>query len=73
MDVFVALCEKGRSVLAPGSLGTNIGLPLQKIFWHEMTQLSESGGFGTRALQTSANLLLSWRMIPEEKMRSIFE
>ena len=68
------MCNVAHEELAERSLGASLAVPLHELFYHEMAAMTADGkgGFGTRSLQTYANLLLAWRSIPLNKHRRMY-
>ena len=69
IDVFNAVCYEGSKFLPDKSLDPSLGTCLRKLYWAEHTASdAKRGGFGTRTLNTFANMMIAWSSIPACKI-----
>ena len=69
IDVFNAVCYEGSRYLPDKTLDPSLGTCLRKLYWAEYSASdAKRGGFGTRTLNTFANMMIAWSSIPANKI-----
>lgn len=65
IELFNALCYKSAKYMPAKSLDPALGIHLRRLYWAEYTASdAQQGGFGTRTLNTYANMMIAWSSVP---------